>query len=195
MNNLQLQNIQDFVYKESVNITDPQHDLSHAQRVKVNALRIAKLLELDKHLNLNLLAGMSLLHDMHYSAYSPGIKTYVFEGRIAKKFIKEIISQFYLTAEEKELIIEAIASHTHSYPFRKLNRKKDLYTKILQDADTLDFFSDLRLKALTNSRNKFFFYKLIWKLGQRLYYRNKKQINKYLNYPQLVSHLTKFNIS
>jgi len=193
MNNLQLQNIQEFVYRESVNITDPQHDLSHAQRVKSNAVKIARILELDKHLNLNLLVGMSLLHDMHYSTYSPGIKTYLFEGRIAKKFIKEIISQFDLTAEEQDLIIEAIVSHSHSYPFRKLNKKKDHYTKILQDADTLDFFSDLRLKALTHSRNKFFFYKLIWKIGQKLYYRNKKQLNKYLNYPQLVNHLNLFS--
>ena len=98
-----------------------------------------------------------------------------------------------LTAEEQDLIIEAIVSHSHSYPFRKLNKKKDHYTKILQDADTLDFFSDLRLKALTHSRNKFFFYKLIWKIGQKLYYRNKKQLNKYLNYPQLVNHLNLFS--
>ncbi len=195
MNNLQLQSIQEFVYSESVNIADPQHSLDHAHRVKFNAIKIANILKLEKHLDLNLLVGMSLLHDMHYSICSPGIKTYLFEGRIAKRFIKEIISQFNLTAEEKELIIEAVASHPHSYPFRRLNRKKNHYTKILQDADTLDFFSDSRLKALDVSKQKFFFYKFIWFLGQKLYLRNKRKLNKFLNYPQLVKYLTGFNIS
>lgn len=195
MNNLQLQDIQNFVYKEAVNITDPQHGLEHAQRVKSNAIRIAQILELDKDLDLNLLTGMSLLHDMHYSLCIPGIKTYLFEGRIAKKFLKKILADFDLNEKEKDILIKAVTNHSHSYPFRRLNRKKDHYTKILQDADTLDFFSDFRLKTLTHSKRKFFFYKAIWWVGHNLYYRNKKQLNKYLNYPQLANNLTGFNIS
>ncbi len=195
MNNLQLQSIQEFVYSESVNIADPQHSLDHAHRVKFNAIKIAKILKLEKDLDLNLLTGMSLLHDMHYSQHKPGIKTYLFERRLAKKYLKKYIAQFNIKEEEEKLIIEAITNHPHSYPLRRLNRKKNHYTKILQDADTLDFFSDSRLKSLDVSKQKFFFYKFIWFLGQKLYLRDKKKINKFLNYPELVKYLTGFNIS
>lgn len=195
MNNLQLQIIQEFVYKESVNIIDPQHNLAHAQRVRKNALRITQILNLDKHLDLNLLISMSLLHDMHYSKHKPGLKTYLLERRIAKKYLKSISKKLNISQTDQKLLIEAISNHPHSYPFKRLNRKKDHYSKILQDADTLDFFSNSRLKTLTQSKKKFFFYKLVWKLGQRIYYRNRKRIDKFLNYPELVKYLTGFGIS
>jgi len=133
--------------REYFNIDDTIHGYNHALQVIKNSHCIA-----NKHgcnVDLELLSIAALLHDMHFSieSHTP-IYAYIFEPYVAPRVAKDIISMsgVNFSFQELDIILEAIKNHPHSFPFRRLNRSKDLYSQILQDADTLELFNTKRLQ-------------------------------------------------
>jgi len=125
---------------------DPLHDISHVERVVKNAIKIVDALCLRNTLDLNLLIACCYLHDVvivqqNNNNFFQRAKNHVFEPYLNKKFLPKILNQFDLSKDERSVILRAIVNHPHSIPYRKLNKKGDWYTKILQDADTWDYVS------------------------------------------------------
>ena len=86
---------------------------------------------------------------------------------------------------EKAILEKAIYSSPFSFPFKKLNRNWDLYTKILQDADTLDFFSYEREASFNKVKEKIVFYAFLGLFSDRALSYGRKNIANYLNFPEL----------
>ena len=190
MTGSQLDKIRTFTAEEMKKSLDPQHDFVHLERVRTNALRIADLLDLNGAIDRNLLSAICYLHDLAFTARKPGLRTWFFEGRFVKKRLKRLtlLDRLGVSQEEKRIMFTAIIRHPLAFPLRRLNRRRDYYTQLLQDADTLDFYSAERLASFTVSRQRFLFYRVcsvFAGFSHRLYHRN---IHKYLNFPQLAEH-------
>lgn len=185
MTNTQLEKIKKFASRKMKDSLDPQHDFSHVDRVRKNALKIVKILKVDDKIDINLLQAMCLLHDITFTKYSPSLSTYLFEGILAEKVLSNILNKFELGIEEKSKITQAIVHHPLAFPLKNLNRNRDLYTKILQDADTLDQFSPERLRSLQKAKEKYFHYKIISGIGGAVYRYCRKNIKKFLNLPKI----------
>jgi len=190
MTHAQLAKIRQHAIAEMKKSVDPQHNIDHIHRVRKNALRIVKFFKLDKVIDRNLLSAICYLHDFAFTVHRPGLLTWFLEGRLVSKRLKRL-SLFDLLGiphEEKQIIVTAIIHHPHAFPLRRLNRHRDLYSQLLQDADTLDFYSVERLTTFNVSRQLFFFYRIsshFVGISFRLYKRN---IHKYLNFPELAEH-------
>ena len=186
----QLAKIRKFAIAEMQKSVDPQHNFPHVDRVRRNALRIAKILNFDGVIDRNLLSAICYLHDLAFTVHRPSLSTWFLEGHLVKKQLLRL-SLFELLGvlpEEQHIIVIAIIHHPLGFPLQKLNRQRDVYTQILQDADTLDFFTAERLTAFTVSRQLFLFYRvcaLFSGFSHRLYRRN---IHRYLNFPELAKH-------
>lgn len=170
------------------NTLDAQHDWSHVVRVKLNALRIVEILNI-KGLDLNLLEAICYLHDWAYTAHKFSLKTFFWEGAMAVNLLKKELDAFTLTVSEKKLILEAIRHHTLAVPFRRLNRKRNLYCQILQDADLLDMFNSARLKIFkTRSRSNPLFIRLVNLMSNpdKQMARVYNRLDRYLNLKDLV---------
>lgn len=165
---------------------DPQHDIGHVQRVTQNALKITDLLNLKSKLDLNLLQVICYLHDIHYSNLTPSLKAHLTEGKILQQTLPQVIKQFNLSSKDQEIILNAIYNSPHSFPFKKLNPHGSYYLKILQDADTIDYFSNERLISLKQAKKKFFFYRLVSLFSNPVLRFGLKNLKDYLNYPHLV---------
>lgn len=190
MTSSQLSKVRRFTVSEMQKSFDPQHDFPHLERVRKNALRIADLLRLNGVIDRNLLSAICYLHDLAFTAHKPGLRTWFLEGRLVKKRLRHLPLLDYLgiSQEEKRIMFTAIIRHPLAFPLRRLNRRRDYYTQLLQDADTLDFYSAERLASLRLSRQRFRFYRiasLFNGVSHRLYIRN---IHKYLNFPELAKH-------
>lgn len=164
---------------------DPQHDDRHVKRVRNNALKIVSILKLEKKINQNLLKTICLLHDFTYTIRKPSVYTYIFEGHIEKRIMKKVLNRFEISDESKKIIVRAVYHHTHSFPFKKLNKERGLYCKILQDADTLDFFEKIRVKMYIDKHDKGFLKNLRKKLSNKLIEYGKLHLRKFLNFPSL----------
>jgi HD superfamily phosphodiesterase len=164
---------------------DPQHEWKHARRVGKNCRTIIQSLNLDNKVDNNLLQAACYLHDINRVYYPPGFINYFFETRNSKKILPEILSTLGLKESEKTTIENAIYSSSFSFPFKKLNKDKDLYTQILQDADTLDFFNKDRVKSFEKSKGKYFFYKIVGALSNWAVKYGRRNIKNYLNFPEL----------
>ena len=119
------------------------------------------------------------------------IYTYIFERSLVKKELENILLKFDVDKEESEIIIKACSSHTHSFPFKRLNKNNDLYTRLLQDADTVDLFHQERLSIT----KKPFLEKYFSTLIDKVKYLGIKNIRKYLNFPELYEEAYKQYIS
>jgi hypothetical protein len=164
---------------------DSGHDDKHILRVKNNALKIVRLLELEGKIDKNLLKATCLLHDFTYSVRKPSTYTYIFEGSIEKHIIRTVLEKFSLSDTSKKIIIDAVYRHAHSFPFRKLNRGHDIYTKILQDADTLDYFDCLRVGAYMRKHDRGIFGDIKKKLTEKFIKYGLTNLSSFLNYPEL----------
>ena len=162
-----------------------RHDNKHTTRVKANAIKIIKILGVEDKIDKNLLKVICLLHDFTYTVRKPSPFTYIFEGHIERRVLNPIVNKFSLTEEQKETIIEAVYRHAHSFPFRRLNKERGIYTKILQDADTLDFFNCIRLNLYVKEHNKGIFKGISRYLSSRLVKYGLDNLGNFLNYPQL----------
>ena len=181
MTRKQLNQIENITKEMMKNSKDPQHDLNHVLRVEQNALKIIDILNIKQGIDVNLLQAVCLLHDLTYVKYSPSLKTFIFEGILAKNFVGKTIKPLDIAESEKKLILQAISKHPHSYPFRKLNKKGSLYAKILQDADTLDGFNEQRIK---NFKSKNRLTQVLSPFIDFFIAYSKKNIQKYLNFPE-----------
>ena len=186
MDKIVLENIKAFA-DEKYYQRKGQHNIQHVKRVARNALNITDILGDKYKIDRNLLEAICYMHDyviinkkhnIFLSLYN-----HIFEKSINRRHLQKSIGRFKLPEEEKKTFVNAIINHPYSIPYHHLNRNKDLYSKILQDADSLDYISKERLKY---SR------KVIKLLSPFVkFYVNliKKEIKHFLNFPQLAQSL------
>jgi hypothetical protein len=177
--------IKEYSLSEMAKLRDANHNDLHVNRVKNNALKIIRILNLESQVDLNLLKAICLLHDLPYTVKKTSLFLYIFEGSIAKRLVRKVLKNFNISKQNQRIIVDAISRHTHSFPFRKLNRKRDVYTKVLQDADTLDFFYCLRIKYYISQHDKGLFKGIRKKYSNKLINYGILNLNRFLNYPQL----------
>jgi hypothetical protein len=177
--------IKSYALMAMANSKQLRHDDKHVERVKRNAIKIIKLLKVEDQVDKNLLKAICLLHDFAYTVRKPTPFTYIFEGHIERKIMRPIVEKFGLSQDAKKTIIEAVYRHAHSFPFRRLNKEGDIYTKILQDADTLDFFNCIRLNLYIEEHNKGIFKGIRKYLSTKLVEYGLNNLGNFLNYPQL----------
>ena len=177
--------IEAFALSRMSDLKSVSHNDYHVIRVKDNALKIAKLLGVEERLDKNLLAAICLLHDFTYSVRKPNVYTYIFEGRIERKMIRTALEKFDISEETKKVMIDAVFRHAHSFPFKRLNKGHSLYAKILQDADTLDFFDKSRIYYFLIGENKGLFKVIKKGLTNALIRYGVGNLGAFLNYPLL----------
>ncbi len=184
MDNFTLNNIKRFAIEEYAKTKDGQHNFEHAERVAQNALWIAEALKAEDALDKNLLKAACYLHDLVIAQRFGGsffsrCYNHFWEKYLNKKYFESILKNFNLTSAENKILSTAIVNHPYSIPYGILNKQGDIYSKILQDADSLDYLSEERKlvlakgKLLTYFINKY----LSWV---------RKNIKKYLNFPELI---------
>lgn len=165
--------------------TDFQHMEDHLLRVENNAKKIVGVLGLQNEIDLNLLGSICYLHDLSYTKHKHGLVNYIREGNRVKELVKNLLEDYDIPIEEKTIIIRAVWKHTLSFPFRRLNKKEGNYAKILQDADTIDFFAPVRLLRLVESAKRSFWYKTMKVFSKKVPRWAIRHIGLFLNFPQL----------
>lgn len=189
MNQQQLNKIKKIALAQIKTTSDPPHGITHIKTVINNSKKIVKLLKLtNQDIDLNLLTAVCYLHDLSYADHKPGLKTYIMEGKIAQDKARKILEGIkQVNTQDKKIILDAMLYHVHSFPFpnffSSLNPHNNIYTKILQDADTLDNFRPKRVAQFKNQKNYPFPYPLFQKLTPFFIKYGRKNISKYLNFP------------
>ena len=179
--------VKNFVNEKVRGISDPQHGFKHLERVADFAQKIVKTLKVENKIDVNLLLAACFLHDINHTFYSPGLLNYFLERVRLKKVLPKVLTQLDIDADDKTILENAIYLSPYSFPFKKLNRSGDLYTKILQDADTLDFFSGQRENSFKRAKKKIYFYKVLDLFSKRALAFGRKKIANYLNFPRLAN--------
>ena len=177
------------VKEEISSIKDPQHGWKHLQRVADYAQKIVKSLGLEEKIDKHILVATCYLHDISQASYSPGLINYFLESRRLKLVLPGVLSELEVDKNERIIIENAIYSSPYSFPFRKLNKEGDLYTQILQDADTLDFFSKKREASFKKARKRFSFYAFLGLFSDWALKYGRNNIANYLNFPRLAKEL------
>lgn len=185
MTEAELNKVKNLVNDRVKNIEDPQHGFIHLQRVADFAQKIVKTLKVEEKIDINVLLATCYLHDINHTFYSPGLFNYFLERKRLKKVLPKVLNELDIDAGEKAVIENAIYLSPFSFPFRKLNREADLYTKILQDADTLDFFSYERENSFNRAKKNIFFYAFLGLFSKSALNYGRKNIAKYLNFPEI----------
>ena len=187
MTDQQLQKIRDYAKTKMEKSLSRQHDWDHVQRVANNAVAIARSLEV-KDIDLNLLRAICYLHDITYSQHKPSLRVYFREGKIAYNLLSRQLKPFNLSQKDKKIALNAIKRHPFAFPFRRLNKKQDVYTKILQDADFVDTFDPSRVANFIDAKqSQAFFIKIIkrfWNVEKELE-NSRQKIEKYLHFSSL----------
>ena len=189
MTEAQLFKVKNLVNDRVRGIKDPQHGFIHLQRVADFAQKIVKTLGVEGKIDLNVLLAACFLHDINHTFYSPGVLNYFLETKRLKKVLPKVLAQLDIDGREKGIIENAIYSSPFSFPFKKLNRSGDLYTKILQDADTLDFFSRQREVSFNRAKKNIVFYAFLGLFSDRALAYGRMHIANYLNFPQIAKEL------
>jgi HD superfamily phosphodiesterase len=177
--------IKEYALSKMAKSTNARHDDEHVTRVKNNALKIIKLLGIEDKVDKNLIKTTCLLHDFSYTVRKSNPFTYIFEGHIERRVLRPILEKFDLSEQAKETIIGAVYRHAHSYPFGRLNKERDIYTKILQDADTLDFFNCIRLNMFIVEHDRGIFKGIRKYLSTKFIEYGINNLGNFLNYPEL----------
>ena len=179
--------VKNFVNEKVRGISDPQHGFKHLERVADFAQKIVKTLRVENKIDDNLLLAACFLHDINHTFYSPGLLNYFLERRRLKKVLPKVLTQLDIDADDKTILENAIYLSPFSYPFKKLNRSGDLYTKILQDSDTLDFFSRQRENSFKRAKKNITFYAFLGLFSDRALSYGRMHIANYLNFPKLAN--------
>lgn len=176
----------DIIEKVS-NVKDTSHDINHISRVRENSLKICNVLNLkDDDIDKYLLQIICLLHDFAFTYKKSNLFIHIFEGTIVKKIVKKYLEPISdLTKEEKGVILTAVKNHPGSFPYKFLNKNKDIYSKILQDSDTLDLFRKERISNLKND------YPIMMFFMKNMFNPGPEKIKKYLNFEKSVEILYK----
>jgi len=180
-----LNKVKNLVNDKVREIKDPQHGWIHLQRVANFAQKIVKTLRVENNIDVNVLLAACFLHDMNHTFYSPGLLNYFLERRRLKKVLPKVLTQLDIDVGEKSIIENAIYSSPFSFPFKMLNKNGNLYTKILQDADTLDFFSYEREVSFNKAKKNIVFYAFLGLFSHHALAYGRKNIANYLNFPQI----------
>ena len=172
---------------ELANNCHDQHCLGHLNRVAANAQKAIYILNLENKIDQNLLQAICFLHDLTYFQKKQKSKafTYLFERKIIKKLLISFLKQKNISSKEKQIILNACSRHPHSFPFHRLNKTQDIYTKVLQDSDTLDFFGQHRIFQFSDMTKKSFYAPVYQKISDKLVAFGIKNLKNYLNYPVL----------
>lgn len=181
----ELTKVKRFVFQKTCNIKDLQHNCEHAKRVASNAERVVKLLKSEKKVDLNLLLAISFLHDINHAFFKPGFINYFLESKRLRAVLPKILEELNIKECEGKIIENAIYKSPLSFPFKKLNKNQDLYTQILQDADTLDLFSKEREISFNIAKGNLLFYKILSTFSKFTFKYGRENLKKYLNFPQL----------
>lgn len=187
MTNEELDNIRDYAIK-IYGKADPQHGFSHVERVSENASKIVSHLKIKK-IDSNLLKAACYLHDIPETLMpgGPFIKHYL-EILAVKIYMPDILKKYVHDGKERKILFRAIVRHTFSIPYRILNKKGGKYTKVLQDADSIDYYNPIREKSLMANRNRYIFYFIISLPAKKYLEYGRKHMDKYLNYPELANY-------
>lgn len=183
MNQKQLNKIKKIATAYIEKSRQSRHGFDHVWRVKENAFKIVRFFRLEKEVDGNLLQAACFLHDVSQPRQKPPpVLRYLFEGFFTKRLASKIIKAVSIDIPEQQIILNAVSKHSKSFPLRRLNQKEDLYTRILQDADTLDFFNKRRVKKI---KNKNWFTKIISPLIDCFLSYGEKNLKKFLNFPEI----------
>lgn len=190
MTNEKLQRIREAVFKR-LKDHDVKHGPGHLRRVVENALKAVKILNLEKKIDLNLLEAICLLHDITYvqPKFKHRITDYVLERTIAARILYPFLKTLSINEADSKLILKACSRHPHSFPFKRLNKAGDYYTKILQDSDTIDFFNQERVDQFKQEMKRSFFSFLVKPFFDHYINYGRRNLREYLNYPQLYEEL------
>jgi hypothetical protein len=187
MTNKILQEVKDYARKV-MDGKDPQHAYDHAERTAKNALRIVDLLKI-KDMDLNVLQAACYLHDVPINMFhhNPAVKHWL-ENYAIIKFIPKVVDELGINGKEREILMNAIRRHTFTIPYGRLNRNGDVYLKIMQDADSIDFFSLERERSLNENKKRNLSYFMISLVSDRYFKAGRSDLGQYLNFPELAKH-------
>ncbi len=184
-----LLNIKSYAETAANEHSDPLHTFTHLGRVAQNANLIVKILGKENELDGNLLQAACFLHDIPINIpkkyFLSQIGKHLFEQVFIKKYLPGILEKFNLEQEEKEILFEAILDHPFSIPYRLLNEKSGFYARILQDADSLDYFSFEREKSVKESKNKSLYLYILAVVSSLFFAFGRKNIRIFLNFPEI----------
>lgn len=131
---------------------DPVHDWLHIERVLVNAENIFNLLSAkqQKKIDKKILKLAVAWHDISFTKYKASIWQYLVEGWRARTISKRYFKKFGLANKEIKLLADIILRHNWVEKFILVRifliKKRSLCYAIVQDADTLDYFHQDRIK-------------------------------------------------
>lgn len=185
MTEKELDKVKNLVNDKVRKISDLQHGFMHLTRVAKNAKKIVKTLKVEDKIDLNLLLAACFLHDINHAYYPPGLFNYFLEPKQLKKVLPNVLNELDFNERERTIVENAVYKSPFSFPLKKLNVNGDLYTKILQDADTLDFFSKQREKDFQKSKRHVLFYQVLGLFSSFALNYGRKKIEKYLNFPEI----------
>lgn len=178
MNKQTLNQVKVFAINKLKQSTDHYHSHQHINSVARNALLLSK--KLNANINKNLLLAICYLHDIHSANHKPALKTFLFEKKLIKKTLPQILKKLNLSNTNANIIKTAVYNHPQAFPFKKLNKKNDLYSQVLQDADLIDQFSLHPTPKPTT-----IFQKLLFSMSSFLSFSIRQKIIKfYSNNPQ-----------
>jgi HD superfamily phosphodiesterase len=167
-------------------ILDSNHDFYHLNRVKQNSLKIIKILKVSDMLDVNLLQAICYLHDIIYLKKRTGLYSFILEAMLIKNELKNLLPKFGVNIHDAKTIINACTKHPYSFPFRHLNKGEDLYTRILQDSDTIDFFQEQRIQMSKEKYAKIYILeKYISFLIDKIIQHGQNNLQRYLNFPEV----------
>ncbi len=172
--------------------SDPVHDWRHVDRVRKIALEIVKFLKI-KRIDSNLLEACCLVHDIYYGNKQEKnlLQTYFSEARESIKVLEKARTNEleFIDYWDWRVILEAVKHHPLSFPFRILNKNRNIYCQILQDADTVDLFNQEKLvEALKKKKISWIHknFKFVYDLG----YNN---LRFFLNKPAVADKFGRIN--
>lgn len=191
MDLITLEKIKQFAALHTDRSGNPIHNSKHLERVKQNADYIVDILGVKNELDLNLLHAACYLHDvpvnMAEKVFLRSLGRHLFEKELIKKYLPGIFDLFLLSKEERDILYDALVNHAFSIPYRNLNKKGSIYTKILQDADSLDYFSYKRQQDIKEVKKTSLLYSFLSPFSGLIFTIGRKYIRFFLNFPKIAS--------
>ena len=121
-------------------------------------------------------------HDISYTLYKASPRQYFLEARRSVRVIKKYFKQAGFMEDELKIIIDMVLYHDVLMSFRYRNGKRNLYNKIIQDADFLDGVHSERVGKVKEMAKSSLYWKFVNKVLIPLFLGGViKNKNKFLN--------------
>jgi len=124
-------------------------------------------------------------HDISYAFHKANAWQFFLEGPRGKGVFREYAQKIELNKDEEEIILSVILHHDIYKEFIFLNKKRNLYYHIIQDADFLEEFNEERIRNAEKMAGNSLYWKFLINIMKPLFFgyvlRNKK---KFLNFEQ-----------